>query len=778
METARPSGFVEDRSSRAAGASGVGRLVDALPQAVLSDITHLLVSEDSPDRILAAVADGLSELVPHDSLTLYGAEPPLRRLRPVLVRDPQYEEEIRALGTIPYGRGISGITAETRVPQLANDVHMDPRAITVPNTPNDPESLIAIPLLARDDLKGVLCLHRLGENQHFTVQEFKLAIVFSELAALAIDNGEIRRRLEAEVITDHLTALYNHRYFHERLAEEVRRANRQHGSVSLIVYDIDDFKRVNDTYGHLAGDQVLQGVASVTRETCRMEDVICRIGGEEFAVILPGTPLSEAALLAERLREGIPRVAMPGIGQITVSAGVAVGPLHASSPRELMACADMALLDAKGAGKDQIRVFQAEQQLALEVSPGPGSSKGEDSGNGHGHGTQARLASMSARGEIRSAAELRVLQNLSAKLSRLTDVGEIGDTITAELRSLIDYHNCRVYLLQSDGQTLVPIAFRGSLSEYQGETFDALLTRVGEGLTGLVAERGESYYTPNANDDPHAVLIPGTPELDESILGVPMKYGDRMVGVLVLSKLGIDQFDQEDTRLLEALAAGAAVAFENARLLQAEHQAVVELERAYVSTVESLANALEAKDDYTVDHCRALAEMALAVGTEMGLVGERLRHLELGALFHDIGKIGVPSDVIRKPGPLTAGERRTMNLHPEIGERILAPVPFLQPVRPIVRSSHERWDGNGYPDGLAGEAIPLESRIVFVCDAFHAMTTNRPYRAALSTGEAVRRLRLSSGTQFDRDVVEVFVRLLRQGRITFGHGAEELASVR
>jgi diguanylate cyclase (GGDEF)-like protein len=772
METARPSGFVDDRSSG----------VDPLPQAVLSDITHLLVSEDSPDRILAAVADGLSELVPHDSLTLYRAEPPLRRLRPVLVRDPQYEEEIRALGSLPYGRGIAGIAAETRVPQLANDVHLDTRAITVPNTPDDPESLVAIPLLARDELKGVLCLHRLGESKHFTVQEFKLAIVFSELAALAIDNGEIRRRLEAEVATDHLTALYNHRYFHERLAEEVRRANRQHGSVSLVVFDIDDFKRVNDTYGHLAGDQVLQGVASITRETCRLEDVICRIGGEEFAVILPGTPLSEAAHLAERLREGIPRVALPGIGQVTVSAGVAVGPLHASSPRELMACADVALLKAKGPGKDQVHVFEAEAQPGPETSDGMASPTRPESGNGRGHGTRARLTSMSARGELRSAAELRVLQNLSARLNHLSDVAAIGDTITAELRSLIDYHNCRVYLLQTDGQILVPIAFRGALSEYQGETFDALLTRVGEGLTGLVAERGESYYTPNANEDPHAVLIPGTPELDESILGVPMKFGDRVVGVVVLSKLGIDQFDQEDTRLLEALAAAAAVAFENARLLQAEHQAVVELERAYVSTVEALASALEAKDDYTEDHCRALAEMALAVGTEMGLSGERLRHLELGALFHDIGKIGVPSDLIRKPAALTAAERRTMNLHPEIGERILAPVPFLQPVRPIVRSSHERWDGNGYPDGLAGEAIPLESRIVFVCDAFHAMTTDRPYRSALTTAEAVRRLKLSAGTQFDREVVEVFLRLLRLGRITLGHeatgGSEQLASVR
>ena len=141
----------------------------------------------------------------------------------------------------------------------------------------------------------------------------------------------------------------------------------------------------------------------------------------------------------------------------------------------------------------------------------------------------------------------------------------------------------------------------------------------------------------------------------------------------------------------------------------------------------------------------------------MGLPADRLKVLELGALFHDIGKIGVPSEIIRKPGPLNAAERRQMNLHPEIGDQILAPVPFLQPVRPIVRASHERWDGNGYPDGVAGDRIPIESRIVFVCDAFHAMTTDRPYRAARSVDEAVAELQRCSGTDFDPRVVEALV---------------------
>jgi diguanylate cyclase (GGDEF)-like protein len=914
------------------------------PEATLSDITHLLVSEESPSKVLEAVADALAELVPHDSFMLFRADVPLRVLRPVLVRDP-YEAEIMAAGATAFGMGISGLVAESRIPQLVNDAHLDPRAEQIPGTPDEPESMLALPLLAREELKGVLLLSRIGEGARFRIQEFKLAIVFSELAALAIDNAETRSRLEAEVITDHLTALYNHRYFHERVAEEIRRATRQRTSLGLVLFDLDDFKRINDSYGHLVGDQVLQGVASITRETCRMEDVICRFGGEEFAVILPGGNLAEARAVAERLRVAIRSVSFPTVGRVTVSLGVCEGPLHAASSRELIACADVALLEAKAKGKDRVEVYEDQLRMELwESENGDGapldSIAGWSTGHGYGRGIHARLAELDARGESRSVAQLRMLQSLSAKLNRLHSVPEIGEAITAELRSLIDYHNCRVYLLALDDETLIPIAFRGVLTEYEGETYDALLTKVGEGLTGRVAETGVTLYAPDANVDPFAVTIDGTPELDESLLGVPMRYGDRVIGVLVLSKLGIDQFDEEDIRLLEALAASAGVAFENARLLQAERESAQtsgallalsqaltrvsempdvmdlavraipemiagaqvqawirdpgsgafclvrhvgfqagaeemlagqtvsketaerflvsvtepfvvpkalvaqvpaehvvmpelrdvliapmrwdpdglgafaigardpdvefsardlalargiaditslalgnarrfdDLEEAYVSTVEALANALEAQDEYTEDHCRALAQMSIAVGREMGMEPDRLKALELGALFHDIGKIGVRSEIIRKPGPLTAGERKEMNRHPAIGDQILAPVRFLQPVRPIIRASHERWDGQGYPDGLLGDDIPIESRIVFVCDAFHAMTTDRPYRAALPEREAIRRLRLAAGTQFDPQVVEVFTRLHAMGEIHVHERSSHSGSIR
>ena len=143
------------------------------------------------------------------------------------------------------------------------------------------------------------------------------------------------------------------------------------------------------------------------------------------------------------------------------------------------------------------------------------------------------------------------------------------------------------------------------------------------------------------------------------------------------------------------------------------------------------------------------------MGAGLGLDSRQLKRLELGALFHDIGKIGIPEAVLSKPGPLTTEERRLMEKHPELGERIIAPIDRLQEVRPIVRHCHERYDGMGYPDRMVGEEIPLESRIIFVCDAYHAMTTDRPYRKKLPKAEAVRRLEDGAGTQFDPRVVEV-----------------------
>jgi diguanylate cyclase (GGDEF)-like protein len=853
----------------------------------LADVFHEVLAEQSLDALLVRIADTLADLIPHDTLTIYEADEARGLLVPMIVRDEYAEEIMRS--RIGFDEGVTGWVATRREAALVNQAHLDPRVSVVPGTPVDPEALISIPLIARAQIKGVLNIYRVGEQAKFDEAEFDLAKRFADAAALALDNAQIRARLEHQAQTDSLTGLFNHRAFHERLLNALQEASRTHFPVAVLMLDIDNFKRVNDVHGHGVGDEVLQQLAETLRSSVRPQDVVCRLGGEEFGVIMSACDGPDAVRVAERIVARAGQVEVPAVGAVTVSVGLARGPEHAMNPRELAACAEAAMMTAKAQGKNRIVLYDDE-------------------------GTERPDEPAKAR-DVRSIAHLKMLQSLSGKLNRLNDVRQIGDEIAGELRSLIDYHNCRVSVV--DGDDVVPVAFRGDLAAATlALPLELLRAKVGVGITGRCAETGESLLIGDAANCEFATRIPGTPVIEESLLAVAMSYGARVVGVIVVSKLGLDQFDEDDVRLLEVLAGQAAVAVENASLYESARreadsatsllefgrelataanlddilQRVVELtadllassrtsiwfedddgmlapsalhgytqaerasvearrfdaekarvgfrsgtgpfvlgplewaridddpldpaasyalapvevdgrlicivaalpagefgerelrllgglahqaklaianasnfeglEQTFVSTVEALANALEANDEYTSRHARWITDLSLRVGGELGLDDRALKHLELAALLHDIGKIGIPSDVLSKPGRLNVEERRLIETHPALGERIIAPIERLQAVRPIVRHCHERWDGRGYPDGIAGEAIPLESRIILVCDAYHAMTTDRPYRKRLSHPEAVRRLNDGAGTQFDPSVVNVCLDVL------------------
>jgi diguanylate cyclase (GGDEF)-like protein len=835
----------------------------------LADVFHDLLSEQSLDSLLVRIADTLDEIVPYEALHIYEADEPKRQLVPALVRS-DYADEIFN-DTFPFGVGITGWAVEHRQPVLSNQAHLDPRVAFVPGTPVDPEALIVVPLIARGVLKGTLNVYRIGEQASFSEAEFELAQRLGDAAALALDNAHIRARLEREAQTDSLTGLYNHRYFHERLRRELVRASAEHQSVAVVMVDIDDFKKVNDVFGHAVGDDVLAELADHLRATVRADDVVCRIGGEEFAVIVPASNETQTVALATRLADRLDTVELELAGRISVSIGIAQGPEHAANPRELVACAEAAMMTAKARGKNRVVFF-------------------DDSDTERPAGSDTR------REDIRSIAHLKMLQSLAGKLNRSNDVREIGMAIANELRQLIDYHNCRVFV--RDGEELTPIAFQGDLTAPDRNIAKAFRARVGEGLTGHVVETGDALLLDDASTCEFAVEVEGTAKIEESIIAVPLNYGTHVTGAIVVSKLGLSQFDEDDLRLLEVLAGHASVSLENARLYEAQrreaesakallefgrdlaaaeglervlgrvvdgaaqlisashaslwlqepsgdvveraragadsvvgdrirtgslsetvapfvlsdppaviapfsvegrwgaiavaspdatdfgdrelellgglaHQAKLAianassfegLERTFLSTVEALANALEARDEYTSSHARWITDTALLVGEELGLDGETLKRLELGALFHDIGKIGIPNSILLKPGPLNDDERRLIETHPELGAKIIAPIDQLQDVCGIVRACHERWDGAGYPDRKSGEEIPLEARIIFACDAYHAMTTDRPYRDALAPEEALRRLEEAAGSQFDPRVVDVCVRVLEHAR--------------
>jgi putative nucleotidyltransferase with HDIG domain len=203
------------------------------------------------------------------------------------------------------------------------------------------------------------------------------------------------------------------------------------------------------------------------------------------------------------------------------------------------------------------------------------------------------------------------------------------------------------------------------------------------------------------------------------------------------------------------------------RLFSKERRArleqLIELGDAYRGTALVLGDVVEADDAYTGEHCKGVVRLALDVADELALDAPQRRNVEFGALLHDVGKIAVPKEIINKPGKLDEHEWEIIKTHTIEGQRMLERVGgLMREVGEIVRSSHERWDGGGYPDGLHGEAIPLEARIVSACDAFNAMTTNRSYRRAMPLEEALAELRANAGTQFDPRVVHAMVRLIER----------------
>jgi putative nucleotidyltransferase with HDIG domain len=186
------------------------------------------------------------------------------------------------------------------------------------------------------------------------------------------------------------------------------------------------------------------------------------------------------------------------------------------------------------------------------------------------------------------------------------------------------------------------------------------------------------------------------------------------------------------------------------------------LEESHLSVIGALLGSLQAKDRYTEGHSAATMFHAVAVARKLGLGPDEIAAVQLGALFHDIGKIGIPDGILRKPDQLSEEEWTEMRLHPVIGANLLANVPNLERVRPIVLAHHERYDGTGYPRGLKADDIPLAAQIIAVADAYEAMTSSRPYRAALTHEAAVAELRAVSGTQLNPLVVEVFIKVLAE----------------
>jgi diguanylate cyclase (GGDEF)-like protein len=377
------------------------------------------------------------------------------------------------------------------------------------------------------------------------------------LLAIALYQRSTHRALRAMrlALTDPLTGLGNHRHFHERLQRELLSAEEQARPLTLCFVDIDDFKKINDRYGHPSGDRVLSQIASRLRQGGEA----FRLGGDEFALLFVDHDEGMALTAANSIVERIATVDLDHIGNVTISAGLATFPMQGNGRDELIRLADSALYWAKEHGKNRVRLYRPE------------------------------------------VVELSELKRLAA-----------GPDKAARYRA-----------------------------------------------------------------------------------------------------------------------------------------------------AASLAKAVDARDTYTGSHSERVGELAAKVATRLGLPTEQIELTRLAGSLHDLGKLAIPEEILRKPGTLTDSERLVLERHPQIGFRMLDSL-GVDPVADLVLHHHERWDGSGYPDGLRGEQIPLSARIIFVTDAYDAMTSDRIYRPKRSAQAALAELERCAGTQFDPGIVAAFVEELEQ----------------
>ncbi|MFN2488556.1 MAG: HD-GYP domain-containing protein [Actinomycetota bacterium] len=232
------------------------------------------------------------------------------------------------------------------------------------------------------------------------------------------------------------------------------------------------------------------------------------------------------------------------------------------------------------------------------------------------------------------------------------------------------------------------------------------------------------------------------------------RFDDDMVGTIETFRLLDHPFDAEDVAHIDVLSTFAQNVYSRIQLTS-------KLETHYTETIEALVSALEARDPYTQAHAGRIRDTAMALAVAMQVPREDARAVRLGSILHDVGKIGISDAILLKPGSLSDEEWAIMRSHPEIGERMLDGIDFLTPALPIIRHHHERWDGEGYPDGLVAEDIPIGARIVAVCDAFDAMTSDRPYRASMPLDVACEELLRAAGGQFDPHCAELLVTVVR-----------------
>ena len=471
----------------------------------------------------------------------------------------------------------------------------------------DSAAAMGLPIFYADHLHGVLYVETL-QPVEFSEEETLLLRTLADLISGALHNALTFQKAQEQAITDGLTGVKTHRFFMEALSSEWKRSSRASRAFALVLMDLDRFKFVNDFYGHLEGDLVLQRVGQILETNCRRSDVVARYGGDEFVILMPETTMEQARQLSSKLRGWVAADPLLREKNISASFGIACYPLHGASPQELIQVADASMYLSKHQG---------------------------------------------------------------------------GNTVSTA--DHVDPNEARRWK-------------RDVLEAYLGVTLKRLFT------TG-----------PEAFEEIYLRLRQFTDSLPHTeIAQEPPADGPRA------------------------------------------------LPQSILDTVTSLAYAIDAKDQYTQGHSQKVSAYAALLAEALGMNDLEVEEIRLGAVLHDVGKVGIPEVILNKSGPLNLEEWDTMKTHVTFGGKLLEPLVPLARIREMVLHHHEFFDGSGYPEALSAERIPLGARIITIADSYDTITSDRSYKKGRTAEQALNELERCAGTQFDPQLVTAFVRAMRQ----------------
>ena len=580
---------------------------------------------------------------------------------------------------------------------------------------------ICLPLLAEHQIKGVLCAA-------FATTAARQQCEVSTLFHLANHSVLIYQevwRARNMAARDLLTGLYNRSMFTESLKQLFSLAQRKGASIGLLLFDFDNLKSINDQYGHLAGDKVLREAASLTLATARASDIVARFGGDEFVLILPDTTLPDAQRMAERLLNAFRDRQFAGPAhplRVTISIGLtALCPGKDITSQILLSQADEGLLAAKRSGKNRACVAPGAQSMPASEPVAPPAEN------------------TTGRGRVLVLDDDPAVRQILGGMLRMMKFDVVPCSTLAEALQLI---------------------------EGGSDDFDLVLTDLhlgnGTGIDLLQALKDKAPWT---------------------VKMIVSAYASKDTAIECLRHGAFDFIEKPFA--YTQLSAAMNRAMEHRRLLVANQRYQTQLEelvrsrserlahaletlrRSYSQTIQTMALMIDAREANTGLHCRIAREAVRLLARQMHISHHDLEIIEMGAVLHDIGKLGIPDAILQKPGPLTPEEQLIMRTHPRIGYDLLIGVPFLHDVAEIVLQHHEAYDGSGYPAGLRGDQICLGARVFAIIDAYHAMRSTRCYRPAMSEIAACAEIVRCTGRQFDPATVAAFIACRQEIEITF-----------